>query len=295
MRSFFAHKFWIILLSAVALLALTELAIGMKNMKFREAQKFAQRDIGETNNTITSLLNSVTSVPLETQLVVLTLIVGMLVLVGVLLSPELRKRLLRAVIRGVLTFVVVYLIFMRFQGNALDNVVLGAPAAGIGPALPPGGNPAPVYIPPQIPAWVSYAVSFGITALLVFVAWRAYLIWKALNIPTVDTSRNQLARIARASLNDLTSGLNSSDVIMNCYYRMSEVVAHKKRLDRKDSMTPGEFAARLEQAGLPAEDVHTLTRLFESVRYGGYRTSPKMVNEAVACLTTILDYCGEPV
>ena len=60
-------------------------------------------------------------------------------------------------------------------------------------------------------------------------------------------------------------------------------------------MTQAEFAVRLERDGLPADAVKSLTRLFENVRYGGYRTGPKEVNEAVACLTTILNYCGEPV
>jgi len=76
---------------------------------------------------------------------------------------------------------------------------------------------------------------------------------------------------------------------------MSDVVAEKKNLNRGTSMTPHEFATRLEQAGLPGEAVKQLTRLFEAVRYGGQRSNPVMVKEAVACLTTILHYCGEPV
>jgi Domain of unknown function (DUF4129) len=60
-------------------------------------------------------------------------------------------------------------------------------------------------------------------------------------------------------------------------------------------MTPGEFATRLEQAGLPSDAVHRLTHLFERVRYGGHRSATPEVNEAVACLTTILQYCGEAV
>jgi hypothetical protein len=58
-------------------------------------------------------------------------------------------------------------------------------------------------------------------------------------------------------------------------------------------MTPSEFAARLEQAGLPAEPVQRLTRLFEKVRYGGLRSTPTEAEEAVACLRDILHACGE--
>jgi hypothetical protein len=82
---------------------------------------------------------------------------------------------------------------------------------------------------------------------------------------------------------------------MNCYYRMSDAVADKRDLQRKDSMTPSEFAVRLEQAGLPGEAVRRLTALFEAVRYGDRRSSQREVNEAVACLNSILIHCGEPV
>lgn len=60
-------------------------------------------------------------------------------------------------------------------------------------------------------------------------------------------------------------------------------------------MTPGEFALRLEQSGLPGDAVRRLTRLFERVRYGNQKAGLKDTNEAVACLTAILQYCGEPV
>ena len=66
-------------------------------------------------------------------------------------------------------------------------------------------------------------------------------------------------------------------------------------LHRDLAMTPHEFALRLERAGLPADAVGRLTRLFEGVRYGDRKSGPKDVNEAVSCLKTILHYCGEPV
>ena len=110
-----------------------------------------------------------------------------------------------------------------------------------------------------------------------------------------DKPLDEIAKIARSSLRDLSSGLDSSDVIINCYVRMSDVVLNKRHLHRSIAMTPHEFALHLEQAGLPADSVSRLTRFFESVRYGDRKSSPKDVKEAVSCLTTILHYCGEPV
>jgi hypothetical protein len=138
-------------------------------------------------------------------------------------------------------------------------------------------------------------LSLAIAAALILIFWRVYRVWRELSAPARDSSMKQLAGIARSSLRDLNSGGESSDVILNCYYRMGAVVAEKKRLDRRPFITPSEFATRLEQAGLPADAVQRLTRLFEAVRYGGRRTSPQMINEAVGCLTAILDYCGEAV
>jgi len=115
-----------------------------------------------------------------------------------------------------------------------------------------------------------------------------------MNQQNANPLRN-LAQIARSSLRDLSDGRETTDVIMNCYFRMSDVVSDKRNLQRGMSMTPGEFALRLEEAGLPGDAVRRLTRLFERVRYGAHKAGPKDVNEAVACLTTILQYCGEPL
>jgi hypothetical protein len=75
---------------------------------------------------------------------------------------------------------------------------------------------------------------------------------------------------------------------------MSEVVSARRGLLRPDAATPREFAERLEHAGLPAEAVNRLTRLFESVRYGTRKSDESDINEATACLASILQACGEP-
>jgi hypothetical protein len=84
-------------------------------------------------------------------------------------------------------------------------------------------------------------------------------------------------------------------VIVNCYLRMSDVVADKRRLQREIAMTPQEFAVRLERAGLPGDPVRRLTGLFEMVRYGDRKSAPRDVTEAVNCLNAILRSCGEPL
>jgi uncharacterized protein DUF4129 len=127
------------------------------------------------------------------------------------------------------------------------------------------------------------------------VIWLLYQGWKRYVSLNARKPMDEIAKIARSSLNELGSRRNSSDVIINCYLRMSEVVSDKRHLYRTTAMTPHEFALHLEQAGLPGDAVTRLTRLFEAVRYGARKSGPQDINEAVHCLKTILHYCGEPV
>jgi hypothetical protein len=127
------------------------------------------------------------------------------------------------------------------------------------------------------------------------VVWLLYRGWTRYAWLNTKKPLDEIAKIARSSLNDLSSGRNSSDVIINCYLRMSDVVSDKRHLYRATAMTPHEFALHLEQAGLPGDAVKRLTRLFEGVRYGAIKSGPQDINEAISCLRTILHYCGEPV
>jgi hypothetical protein len=155
--------------------------------------------------------------------------------------------------------------------------------------------PMPVFEAPQVSPAFSYLISFTFALILLVVVWLLYRGWQRYMGFNKSRPLDEIARIARSSLHDLSSGRNSSDVIINCYLRMSDVVSNKRQLHREIAMTPHEFALRLEQAGLPGDAVNRLTRLFESVRYGDRKSGPKDVNEAVGCLKTILHYCGEPV
>jgi hypothetical protein len=150
-------------------------------------------------------------------------------------------------------------------------------------------------VPSEISPTFSYLVSFGVALLLLVIIWALYRGWQKYVALSNQEPLDEIARIARSSLRDLSSGRDSSDVIINCYLRMGDVVSTKRHLHRAIAMTPHEFALRLEQAGLPGDAVNRLTRLFEGVRYGDRQSSPRDVNEAVHCLTTILHYCGEPV
>ena len=294
MRFLLANKFWIMLVSILALGALMGLAVGLKDISFREAQAFGREETRTTRANPIDLINAVMSIPLKTQLGMWVLFVLMLVFIGMLMSPEMRKRLIRIAIRVAITYWGLWILFTRYR-DVLAQIGLNLAPLGETPNVPSNGEPAPVFTPPQAASWLLYLVSFGIVALMILVMWKLNAIWKEMNAPVTVSPMQKLAGIARASLRDLSAGRDSTNVIMDCYYRMSDTVLDKKNIDRNASMTPSEFALQLENAGLPSDAVHRLTRLFESVRYGGHKSDPVAVNEAVTCLTTIVQYCGETV
>jgi hypothetical protein len=294
MRSFFQNKRWVLFISVLALGALTVLAIGLRDVSFREAQPFGRRE-ATTQAPPPNFDGPLSEVSLQSQIFLWVSLFLLVALIGVLLSPEMRKRFIRLFIRMAFTYWALYFFFTRY-GDSLASLGQALNTADDNQLANGGENiPPPVFEPPQESAWISYLVGLAFILLLAFLAWRFSRFWKEYAGRTGSKSLNEIAKIARSSLRELSSGRESTDVIMNCYFRMSDVVADKRKLQRSAAMTPAEFAIRLEHAGLPGEAVKGLTRLFESVRYGGHRSGPTEVNEAVACLTTILNYCGETV
>lgn len=292
MRSLFENKRWILMFAALALVSLTVLAVSLDEIPFRGAQRFVREEAQPMPVPVIVGEEDTVEIPLWQQLMVLMLFVLLAVLVGLLLSPEGRKRMFRLMIRMGVTIWAIYFLFKNY-GDQLFGFSLQQQA---GDALTDEtALPMPAFEPPQVSPIFSYLISFAIALVLLGVVWVFYRGWQRYLDLKPGKPLEEIARIARSSLADLSSGRNSSDVIINCYLRMSDVVSHKRQLQRGIAMTPHEFAIRLEQAGLPGDAVNRLTRLFEAVRYGDRKSGPKDVNEAVHCLKTILHYCGEPV
>ena len=294
MKSLFQKKLVIVLLATLALGALTILALSLDGIRFNEGQSFGHKEPVVTPQvSLKDLADAWLAVPLWKHLVVWGLLALMLVLIGLLLSPELRKLFLRVLIRTALTAIGL-LIFLHYYGDRLLALQgLGAMGGARGDTA--NAAPMPEFVPPQVSETFSYLVSFAFALLCIVLMWVLYRGWKKYFASNSQKPLAEIARIARLSLQDLSAGRNSSDVIINCYLRMSDVVADKRQLQRDIAMTPQEFAVRLERAGLPGDPVRRLTRLFEVVRYGDRKSAPKDVTEAVSCLNTILVYCGETI
>ncbi|HSB00373.1 MAG TPA: DUF4129 domain-containing protein, partial [Anaerolineales bacterium] len=282
----------VLLLAALALGALTVLAVSLNGVPFHEAQHFVRPEPEVIQPPDTSLPPIQIEIPLWKQLVTLGLLLLLVALVMLLLSPQMRKRMFLLLIRGLFTVWAVYFLIKKYGDQLFGFNLSGNKGPQPGNDL---SSPMPVFEPPQAASTFSYAISFVFALLLLALLWALYRSWQRyIALTSPGKSLDDIARIARSSLDDLSSGRNSSDVIINCYLRMNDVVSSKRKLNREIAMTPREFALRLEEAGLPGEAVTQLTRLFEGVRYGDRKSAPRDVNEAVNCLKTILHYCGEP-
>ncbi len=292
MRSLLENKRLVLSFAILALGALTILAISLNQVPFQEGERFTREETAQLELSADDVSQIWAEVPLWKQLIIWLLISLIVVLIGLILSPEMRKRFFVLMIRMAFTFWGVYFLLKNYGDRLFGLNTLGSPAAQAGPV---SGSPPPVFAPPEISPTLSYLISFAFALLWLAVLWGLYRGWKRYQLLNNKKPLDEIAKIARSSLDDLSAGRNSSDVIINCYLRMSDVVSHRRQLQRELAMTPHEFALRLERAGLPGDAITRLTRLFEAVRYGDRKSAPRDVTEAVNCLKTILHYCGEPI
>jgi len=223
---------------------------------------------------------------------VIVFIVALLIILFFLLPPDHRKKFLWALARLALAGIIIFLILSRLslgkpmepqQENPGDVLITFAP----GPTDTPEPEITPaVFTPPQVSSWASYLVALVI--LLVFAGVWGWLVWRKRKI---GAPYDALAEIAQSALADIEAGKDWGDTILNSYYRMNKAVADWRGIHRRVSMTPAEFADYLVSTHLPREAVYRLTALFERVRYGDKKSTHKDIQEAVDCLTAILDYC----
>jgi hypothetical protein len=296
LKKIFKDRRAILTASFLALFSLVMLASTVGNFTFRPARHLSREEAEVVRVPIGRILESVADIPFEKQVAFLVMLFLFGVLVVMLLPPEMRKRLFHQFVRLVLgAFLLLYL--LKLKPDLLEGLIpFLNMAAGESAPSAEENIPVPVFEPPQVSGWISFFVTVGILLLAAFIFWRINR-WWLLRQPTTDSSRplDEIAQAARASLRNLSLTGSAQDKIIQCYADMSRAVDAKRGLYREFAMTPSEFALRLQAAGLPPEPVNRLTRLFESVRYGARTSAQRDVDEAIACLASILKYCGESV
>jgi len=294
MRRFLSQKRIILILSFFSVVSLVLLASGLHDVEFRAGRALGAAESETVRFSVDRAVEAITDVPAWKQVIFWVLLFLLVLLVSSILSPEMRKRLIRSFLGfSLATLAVLYLI----QNDLLTLPDLTSQLEQrLNDSASEALSPFPEFSPPTVPGWANFLISFGIVLVLLGIGWGLYRWWMRISyLGSLSKPLDDLAAIAQSSLDDLAAGHDWDDVIVNCYERMSDAVSRKRGIVRQEDMTAAEFARRLEQAGLPGDPVRRLTRLFESVRYGDKTSSQNEINEAVSCLTAILRYCGEPV
>src|SRR5574339_666157 len=172
MRAFFENKRLILVLAVLALGALTVLAISLNKVPFREGQHFGLNGVTDFKLAPEEMDRVWVYVPLWKQIVFWGLAGLMIILIGLLLSPEIRKRLLRIFIRVAFTFWAIYFLIKR--GIITPNLF------GTSAAAPSQGAtvPVPAFEPPQVSPTFSYLISFAFALIFLAVIWILYRGWK---------------------------------------------------------------------------------------------------------------------
>jgi len=293
MKSLFTKRNILLAVFLLAVDALVILAAGLHGANFQEPRPISQEESEDASFTISNFVDKLADAPPWKQIIFWVCVYVMALIATSIFSPEFRKKLLGGIIRiAVIAMVLLYIVQNRERlglANLLPVKEIGTPSA----ALPDLNISPPVFSPPTFPPVLGYLLSVGV---IVLAFGLFYLFGRQLaprRVPAKKLPLDAIAAAARASLHDLSAGQDWEDAILQCYARMSDVAARKRGLGRDQAMTPAEFSSRLEWAGLPSHAVHTLTRLFESVRYGAHPTGTREREEAAACLNDILIYCGE--
>jgi hypothetical protein len=293
MSSLNRRKLLILCLAMLAFISLMLLAETLSGVSFRPALRFKEEDAAPIQFAVAKAIDQFIEVPFWQHLLVWMTVFLIIVIISSILSPELRKRIIKTFLKTAV--IVLSLIFILKNYQFSMPALRGKGLQDLGNQIANADLPAPPeFQPPQVSPMLTYLVSMGVT--LLFIALFIFLNrwWKRKQeLLALGRPQEEIGVIARDSLDELYAGRSWEDVIVDCYVRMSRAVAARRGLIRQESMTPGEFAVRLEMTGLPADSVRRLTNLFESVRYGTGKSSRQEIDEAMNCLKSILNYYGE--
>ncbi len=214
-----------------------------------------------------------------------------ILVVLLIVSPKARRQFLREMVR-VIPMILLVILFGRIARlvRAPENEEVPAPQAGDGlsPDFVPGGELVMPELSNQWTVVAIVAIAVTITVIIGLIVWFTLRNSKR----TPDVRERILAQTGRA-LRQIEMGGEVRDVIQRCYREMNTALREQRGVQRRANLTTQEFQEHLVGLGFPARAVRTLTHLFEEVRYGSKTGTPEMVDEAVACLTELMESMRE--
>lgn len=292
-------KFGTLLLVGVAIGASLLLASGFSGLELHAGRSIPFASLLQLLGAAGTRFSSGASLPVD----ILRLMVGCLwvllfiSVIAFIASPQVRKEVFRRVIVYTLWFLLFFALFRLLQPHLAQLEFDTQPAAESGQSEIP--NPAEIIPPPPTfivdpPAWVVAVVSILLIAVPLSIAWLVWYLFAPQQTDAGDSPLEQLTQEAQHALDGLQSGADLKDTILRCYYEMSQILSKRRNLHRSSGMTPREFEQYLAESGLHSQHINRLTRLFERVRYGNKPTGRQEEQEAVNCLTAIVQSYGQP-
>lgn len=104
-------------------------------------------------------------------------------------------------------------------------------------------------------------------------------------------SDDPILREAEIAVAALLDGQNFSDVILRCYFEMTNAIQLEHGISREKNLTVREFEQQLDKQGFPSQPVQNLTALFEKARYGIETIGDEDQALAIESLGAIIRYC----
>lgn len=283
-----AQKYRVVVALVIALIAILLLAAGLSGEPFAGAQPY-RTDAPLSGRTL--FIRSPDFLQSLGWVMAIYAVLIILVVAGLLSTPEGRRRVLAVLIAGALLFLLVRLTAPQGlpQPQPLleqsENVTSAPPVAEATIIPQDNGTAAP--IPDTAPRWV---VTLIVLSLSVLGAGLITLLVVGVNRVRKPDLKDLLAQEAAAAVQAIDEGQDLADVVSRCYSQMSKALLSERGIVRESHMTPHEFETVLVHIGLPIKAVQTLTQLFEIVRYGRVQPGEEMAQAARGSLQAIVNH-----
>jgi hypothetical protein len=260
-----SKKSWLLFILVSVSVATILVAASLSSLELRPGRLFSM----ESREVSESVLSPLPWFPLFILKIILVIgcILLPLTIIYILFSAHVRKQIF-----ALLTLYLIIYLFSRIPWNKFHIQ---------GQFLSQGEESIP-----NPPGWLVFAVSLGLSALILKAAMG---LWRRLH--NRSNPLELIGQEAQKTLEEIRRGANLEDVVIRCYFEMSQVLSRQRGLRRRQAMTTREFENYLEKAGLPGVHIRRLTRLFEKARYGAKNLGKLEDREAIACLRAIVQSC----
>lgn len=214
--------------------------------------------------------------------VIALVFVGLLIYIFVRLSKIVN---LRDLLRPAIILLVVLAAMLLLPRTPINPAATGFRPPVIMATPPPTEitSAAPLGAPPEALIWL--------TSIILILGLSIPLIGILRQSLRPEKSGDPILREAEIAVAALLDGQDFSDVILRCYFEMTNAVRIEQGIAREKNLTVREFERQLDEQGFPAQPVRNLTGLFEKARYGVAAVRDEDQALAIESLGAIIRYC----